>query len=53
MDDVASTVYLAPPVGYEHCEQISVTRQIVIGGRNKYLINGHVAQPTRGRVAFT
>ena len=58
------------PVGYEHCEQITVTRQvrhpasgetayrvavltwvcaralqIVIGGRNKYLINGHVAQP--------
>ena len=28
------------PVGYEHCEQITVTRQIVIGGRNKYLING-------------
>ena len=34
------------PVGYEHCDQIIVTRQIVIGGRNKYLINGHVAQPT-------
>lgn len=57
------------PVGYESCEQITVTRQactlsatraatrampvlmatrhpqIVIGGRNKYLINGHVAQP--------
>ena len=59
------------PVGYEHCEQLTVTRQarptvqrttafaepdlhlrtaqIVIGGRNKYLINGHVAQPRCGR----
>lgn len=40
------------PVGYEHCEQITVTRQIVIGGRNKYLINGHVAQPTRVQNLF-
>jgi chromosome segregation ATPase len=38
--------------GYEHCEQITVTRQIVIGGRNKYLINGHVAQPTRVQNLF-
>eukprot|EP00976_Prorocentrum_cordatum_P112168 1195489-Prorocentrum_minimum.AAC.11 len=35
------------PAGYEHCEKLVVTRQIVIGGRNKYLINGHVAQPSR------
>ena len=40
------------PVGYEHCDQIIVTRQIVIGGRNKYLINGHVAQPTRVQNLF-
>eukprot|EP00899_Mesostigma_viride_P003874 jgi/Mesvir1/13488/Mv16537-RA.1 len=40
------------PVGYEHCEQITVTRQIVIGGRNKYLINGHVAQPSRVQNLF-
>ena len=40
------------PVGYEHCEQITVTRQIVIGGRNKYLINGQVAQPTRVQNLF-
>jgi structural maintenance of chromosome 2 len=32
------------PVGYEHCPQISVTRQILMGGRTKYLINGHTAQ---------
>lgn len=34
------------PVGYEDKDQITVTRQVVIGGRNKYLINGHVAQPS-------
>lgn len=57
------------PVGYDHCEEITITRQVrpshfwalpfapssvsrlpllqvVIGGRNKYLINGQVAQPT-------
>ncbi|KAI9907348.1 hypothetical protein PsorP6_004659 [Peronosclerospora sorghi] len=34
----------ASPVGYEQYEQISVARQVVIGGRNKYLINGHTAQ---------
>jgi structural maintenance of chromosome 2 len=35
------------PVGYEAFTEITVTRQIVIGGRNKYLINGHVAPPAR------
>ena len=35
------------PAGYEHCEKVTVTRQVVIGGRNKYFINGHVAQPSR------
>jgi structural maintenance of chromosome 2 len=28
------------PVGYEHCERISVSRQVVIGGRSTYRING-------------
>ncbi|XP_065185116.1 structural maintenance of chromosomes protein 2-like [Sycon ciliatum] len=28
------------PVGYEAWDEIVVTRQVVIGGRNKYLING-------------
>ena len=36
----------------EHCEQITVTRQIVIGGRNKYSINGQTAQPTRVQNLF-
>jgi structural maintenance of chromosome 2 len=40
------------PVGYEHCDRITVTRQIVIGGRNKYLINGQTAQPTRVQNLF-
>lgn len=30
----------ASPVGYEQYDQITVTRQVIIGGRNKYLING-------------
>ena len=32
------------PIGYESHPTITVTRQIVIDGRNKYLINGHNAQ---------
>jgi structural maintenance of chromosome 2 len=32
------------PVGFEDHAQISVTRQIVLGGASKYLINGHRAQ---------
>eukprot|EP00878_Enallax_costatus_P047048 GHUV01057421.1.p1 GENE.GHUV01057421.1~~GHUV01057421.1.p1 ORF type:complete len:126 (+),score=39.63 GHUV01057421.1:251-628(+) len=32
------------PSGYEDKEYITVTRQIVIGGRDKYSINGHAAQ---------
>ncbi|XP_068669506.1 structural maintenance of chromosomes protein 2-1-like [Aristolochia californica] len=40
------------PLGYEDCPEITVTRQIVIGGRNKYLINGHLAQPSRVQTLF-
>ncbi|XP_076957697.1 structural maintenance of chromosomes protein 2-1-like [Bidens hawaiensis] len=40
------------PLGYEECSEITVTRQIVVGGRNKYLINGHVAQPSRVQNLF-
>eukprot|EP00040_Diaphanoeca_grandis_P027225 m.154478 g.154478 ORF g.154478 m.154478 type:complete len:1188 (+) comp30891_c0_seq1:197-3760(+) len=36
------------PVGYADQDEITVTRQVVIGGKNKYLINGHTAQ--KGRV---
>jgi len=32
------------PIGYEHHDTISVCRQIVLGGRNKYMINGHTVQ---------
>ena len=35
------------PVGYESYDEISVCRQVAIGGRNKYLINGHVAQQNK------
>ena len=34
------------PVGYDHLDEITVTRQLVIGGRSKYLINGKTAEPT-------
>ncbi|XP_020571782.1 structural maintenance of chromosomes protein 2-1-like [Phalaenopsis equestris] len=40
------------PLGYEGCPEITVTRQIVVGGRNKYLINGHLAQPSRVQTLF-
>ena len=33
-------------VGYEALDEITVTRQLVIGGRSKYLINGKVAEPS-------
>ncbi|KAK1759453.1 SMC2-like protein [Echria macrotheca] len=32
------------PIGFEEYSNISVTRQIVLGGTTKYLINGHRAQ---------
>lgn len=32
------------PVGYADQDEIIVTRQVVLGGKNKYLINGHNAQ---------
>ncbi|WKA06767.1 hypothetical protein VitviT2T_024652 [Vitis vinifera] len=40
------------PLGYQDCPEITVTRQIVVGGRNKYLINGHLAQPSRVQNLF-
>lgn len=40
------------PVGYEVCGEITIARQIVIGGRNKYLINGHNAPPARVQNLF-
>eukprot|EP00043_Microstomoeca_roanoka_P019159 m.212439 g.212439 ORF g.212439 m.212439 type:complete len:1209 (+) comp16946_c2_seq29:185-3811(+) len=35
------------PIGYEQYDTITVTRQIAIGGKNKYMINGHNAQQAR------
>lgn len=32
------------PIGFETCSKISVTRQIILGGSSKYLVNGHKAQ---------
>ncbi|XP_062137204.1 structural maintenance of chromosomes protein 2 isoform X2 [Drosophila sulfurigaster albostrigata] len=32
------------PPGYEKCREISVTRQVVVGGKNKFLINGKLVQ---------
>mmetsp|Transcript_798 Transcript_798/g.2239 ORF Transcript_798/g.2239 Transcript_798/m.2239 type:complete len:1225 (-) Transcript_798:393-4067(-) len=32
------------PVGYEAHDTITITRQIVIGGRNRYLLNSHNVQ---------
>ena len=28
------------PVGYEQCPEVTVTRQVLLGGKSKYLING-------------
>ena len=36
----------AAQVGYVVLDEITVTRQLVIGGRSRYLINGKVAEPT-------
>lgn len=40
------------PLGYESHDQITVSRQVVIGGRNKYLINGSNAPPSRVQDLF-
>ncbi|KAF9408145.1 Structural maintenance of chromosomes protein 2 [Podila epigama] len=32
------------PYGFESSKQITITRQILIGGRSKFLLNGHTAQ---------
>ncbi|KAL2326443.1 hypothetical protein Fmac_025501 [Flemingia macrophylla] len=40
------------PLGYESHSEITVTRQIVVGGRNKYNINGKLAQPSQVQNLF-
>ncbi|CAG8747112.1 24490_t:CDS:10, partial [Racocetra persica] len=32
------------PVGFEQYTRISITRQIILGGQSKYIVNGHRAQ---------
>ena len=43
----------ASPVSWEEHDTISVTRQLIIGGSSKYLINGRVAQPRYSLAALT
>uniref|UniRef100_A0AAG5DIY0 Structural maintenance of chromosomes protein n=1 Tax=Anopheles atroparvus TaxID=41427 RepID=A0AAG5DIY0_ANOAO len=40
------------PIGFEHCHEIAITRQIVVGGKNKYLINGKSVQNKRVQDLF-
>ncbi|XP_038626289.1 structural maintenance of chromosomes protein 2 [Tachyglossus aculeatus] len=40
------------PLGFEIQDEITVTRQVIIGGRNKYLINGINANNTRVQDLF-
>ncbi len=35
------------PLGYEQYDEVTITRQVVIGGKNKYLINGTNVQNNR------
>ncbi|NWY62967.1 SMC2 protein, partial [Chionis minor] len=40
------------PLGFEANDEVTITRQVVIGGRNKYLINGVNASNTRVQDLF-
>uniref|UniRef100_A0A8C6IY59 Structural maintenance of chromosomes protein 2 n=1 Tax=Melopsittacus undulatus TaxID=13146 RepID=A0A8C6IY59_MELUD len=42
----------ASPLGFENNDEISVTRQVVIGGKNKYFINGLTVTSTRVQDLF-
>lgn len=35
------------PMGYESFDEVTITRQVVIGGKNKYLINGRTVQQSQ------
>merc|ERR1712098_231613 len=35
------------PLGYEHYDEVTITRQVIIGGKNKYMINGANIQANR------
>lgn len=30
------------PLGYDKCDEITVARQVIVGGKNKYMINGKI-----------
>jgi structural maintenance of chromosome 2 len=40
------------PVGWEKCDEITVMRQIAVGGKTKFMINGTTAQPRRVHTLF-
>ncbi|EUB60548.1 Structural maintenance of chromosomes protein 2 [Echinococcus granulosus] len=40
------------PYGYEQFDELTITRQVVVGGKNKYLINGTNATTTRVQDLF-
>lgn len=40
------------PPGYEKHDEISVTRQIIVGGKNKYFINGKLVQNKKAQDLF-
>ncbi|KAM7536776.1 hypothetical protein Aperf_G00000085721 [Anoplocephala perfoliata] len=40
------------PYGYEQFDELTITRQVVVGGKNKYLINGTNATNTRVQDLF-
>lgn len=40
------------PVGFQEYDEITVTRQVVMGGKNKYLINGVGVQNKRVQDMF-
>uniref|UniRef100_A0A336KQ15 Structural maintenance of chromosomes protein n=1 Tax=Culicoides sonorensis TaxID=179676 RepID=A0A336KQ15_CULSO len=40
------------PVGFEKCSEISVARTIIVGGKNKYMINGKSVQNKRVQDLF-
>jgi structural maintenance of chromosome 2 len=40
------------PIGFEQYDEITVTREVAVGGKNKYMINGHVAQQQRVQNLF-
>ena len=40
------------PVGYEQCPTVTVTRQVLLGGKSKYLINGRNAPASQVQNLF-